>query len=450
MDLSSALRRLITRRPVASVAAQALAEIAGGQIAQLPVSIRFWDGSTLPASTSPDGNGALPPTIVVRRPRAIAHVLHQRSQLGLARGFIDESLTLEGDLETVLTLRGQVTAAGLRPGDPIRLLKAAVRAAGPIVLRPPPIPEIEVVPVGRRHSIGRDRQVVRQHYDLSNEFYRLLLGPSMVYSCAYYADAGQSLDDAQERKLDLICRKLDLHPGERLLDLGCGWGSLVIHAAARYGVQATGVTLSEAQAELARERVREHGLSDRIEIRVADYRELTGGPFDKIASVGMYEHVGQAQMGRYVRTVVRLLRPGGLMLNHAIARLDSEPPGKTFISRYIFPDGELHPVAELIGSMEANGLEVRDLESLHEHYGLTLRAWLGNIRAQPAEAEALVGAQRVRSWELYLLGSALAFEDDDITVHQMLVTRLGAPHGLPLDRRTLLAPRASELVEPAD
>ncbi|HYZ82416.1 MAG TPA: class I SAM-dependent methyltransferase, partial [Solirubrobacteraceae bacterium] len=298
---------------------------------------------------------------------------------------------------------------------------------------------LEIRDVGRRHSLSRDRTAVRHHYDLSNDFYRLVLGPSMVYSCAYFADPAQSLETAQERKLDLICRKLNLGPGERLLDVGCGWGGLVLHAAAQYEVRAVGVTLSEPQAEWARRRVREQGLKDRVEIRVADYRELVDGPFHKIASVGMYEHVGRDQLERYVAHITGLLAPGGLFLNHGIARLHGTPPAAdTFISRYVFPDGELHPVQDLIGAMAKAALEIRDVESLREHYPLTLRRWVANMRCDMARAVDLVGSQRTRVWELYMLASAQAFETGEITVFQVLAARGGAPHGLPLDRSRLV------------
>ena len=257
----------------------------------------------------------------------------------------------------------------------------------------------------------------------------------MVYSCAYFAEPGESLEAAQEHKLDLICRKLRLAPGERLLDIGCGWGSLLIHAAQRYGVHGVGVTLSVEQAKLARERIEAAGLSDRIEIRVSDYRELTDGPFDKISSVGMYEHVGRGELARYTQTVHGLLRPGGLFLNHGIARLFSEPPASdTFLYRYVFPDGELSPVTEIMTAMHDAGLEVRDAESLREHYTLTLRGWLRNLAAHREEAEADVGVGRERVWRLYMLGSALGFADADVTVYQVLTTRPDAPHGLPLQR----------------
>lgn len=421
---------------VAKSARQALAELSDGQLAELPVAVRFWDGSLL-APSQPDHM----PVVVARDRRALAHLLREPSQLGLARAWVDGSLTVQGDLDDVLHTRGKFAEVSFSVRDRIRLLLAAVRAAGPMVLRRPPIPTIEASVSGRRRSLGRDRSAVRHHYDVSNDFYRLVLGPSMVYSCAYFASEDQSLEQAQERKLDLICRKLRLAAGERFLDVGCGWGSLVLHAAANYGVNAVGVTLSEPQAALGRELVRERGLEGRVEIRVADYRELTDGPFDKIASVGMYEHVGRSELPRYTTTIAGLLRPGGLFLNHGIARLNSEPPtSDTFISRYAFPDGDLHPIADLIVAMQSADLEIRDAESLRDHYPLTLRRWLANLLAHRSEAEALVGAERVRAWQLYMLGSAQAFEDGELTVYQVLSVRDGAPSSLPLDRSALLAP----------
>ncbi len=284
---------------------------------------------------------------------------------------------------------------------------------------------------------------MRHHYDVSNRFYELLLGPSLVYSCAYFASPDDSLETAQERKLELICRKLRLQPGERLLDIGCGWGSLVIHAAAHHGVRALGVTLSEPQAELANRRIEAAGLSDRAEVRVLDYREIEEQPFDKIASVGMYEHVGRSQIDTYVDAVRRLLRPGGLFLNHGITRLHAAPSrGPTFIGRYVFPDGELHPVNDIIGALEAGGFEIRDVESLREHYALTLRRWVANLAAGRDEAVAEVGSERERVWRLYMLGSAQGFEGGEIGVYQTLAALDGAAHALPLDRADLIGAAA--------
>jgi cyclopropane-fatty-acyl-phospholipid synthase len=409
--------------------------MAGGRLARLPLAIRFWDDSSL-APKSPDSA----PVVVARERRAIAHLLRQPGQIGLARAWVDGSLTVQGDLDDVLRVRRAMSGIRLSLQDRLRLAVAAVRAAGPGVLRRPPVPTIEASVRGRRHSIARDRTSVRHHYDLSNDFYRLVLGPSMVYSCAYFATPDESLEQAQERKLDLVCRKLRLAPGERLLDVGCGWGSLVMHAAANYGVDALGVTLSEPQAALARQLVRERGLEEHVEIRVADYRELTDRPFDKIASIGMYEHVGRAELPHYATTINAMMRPGGLFLNHGIARLYSEQPSSaTFISRYVFPDGELHPVAELITAMQATGIELRDTESLREHYPLTLRRWVANLQQHRSEAIALVGPERVRAWQLYLVASAQGFEDGEVSVLQVLGARRGAPSGLPLDRSGLLA-----------
>lgn len=445
MGLLHLARRLSRRRPIAEYARETLAVVAGGQLARLPVTLRFWDGSELPAVT-PAPPAGTPPTLTLCGPRAIAHVLYEPGELGLSRGYVDGSLLVGGasDLESLLALRGHVQAIRLAAGDRLALLLAAVRAGGPAVLRRPPVPTIEaaVGGSGERHSARRNRAAISHHYDVSNDFYRLVLGPSLVYSCAYFTTPEESLEGAQERKLDLICRKLDLQPEERFLDIGCGWGSLVLHAAEHHGVRATGVTLSEPQAALARERAAALGLGDRVEIRVADYREIGTRTFDKIASVGMYEHVGRAELGGYARTGHALLRPGGLMLNHGIALLDGQPPNpKTFIARYIFPDGELHPVADLIAALQDSGLEVRDVESLREHYPLTLRGWVENLRARRREAEAIVGAERARSWDLYMTGSALAFETAQIGVYQVLVARTDGPHRLPLDCARLLAPR---------
>src|SRR4051794_7451974 len=428
------LARVRTRPEVAGAVRDALT---GARVPELTVTLRFWDGSVL------DGGA---PVIEVRDPVAFAHVLHAPSQLGLARAWVSGALDVEdvGDLEAILRLRS--FKFELTPRDLARLFAAAVRIAGPAVLKKPPVPEIEA-PRRRRglHSLARDKVAIRLHYDVSNAFYELILGPSMVYSCAYFAEPGESLEAAQARKLDLICRKLRLAPGERLLDIGCGWGSLLIHAVQRYGVTGVGVTLSAEQAAYARERIARLGLDDRIEIRVQDYRELADGPFDKIASVGMYEHVGRGELDQYVTQIHRLLAPGGLFLNHGIARLHSEVPSEnTFIYRYVFPDGELSPVTDVMASMQNAGLEVRDVESLREHYPLTLRAWVDNLAAHREPAVAEVGAERERVWRLYMLGSSLGFEDGDVTVYQVLTTRPDAAHGLPLTRAHLLSEATCE------
>jgi cyclopropane-fatty-acyl-phospholipid synthase len=414
----------------------ALRGVAGGRLATLPFAVRFWDGSALPAS---DG-GRDAPTLLVRDKRAIGQLLHEPSEIGLTRAWVEQSLDVDGELERVLAARNRFSGLHLTARERLRLAVAAVNAVGVGILGRPAVPEIEARPHGHRHSFARDREAVRHHYELSNRFYRLLLGPSMVYSCAYFEDPAESLEAAQERKLETICQKLRLVPGERLLDIGCGWGSLLVHAARHHGIRGVGVTLSDAQAELARERVAEAGLENRVEIRVCDYRELDDGPYDKVASVGMYEHVGRAQLGRYVSHVRGLLRPGGLFLNHGIARLDQRPrPADTFISRYVFPDGELHPVTDVMSAMQDSGLEIRDLESLREHYVLTLRRWIANLDAWREDAVREVGEARARVWRLYLVGSAHAFATGEISVFQVLCARGGAAHGLPLSRRALMS-----------
>jgi cyclopropane-fatty-acyl-phospholipid synthase len=422
MQASPAFLRLRGRASLARAAREVLPTVG---LSDLPIPLRFSDGCILEGGA---------PVVEVRSPEAIAHLLHAPNQIGLARAWVTGALDT-ADPEAVIRLRDGFGAVTLGARERATLLAAAVRLAGPRVLRRPPIPAGEARRHGPLHSLARDKAAIQHHYDVSNDFYSLLLGPSMVYSCAYFADPGDSLEAAQERKLELICSKLRLQEGERLLDIGCGWGSLLIHAARHHGVTGVGVTLSQAQADLARTRVREAGLEDRIEIRVLDYRKLDDGPYDKIASVGMYEHVGRGELDRYAHSVHALLRPGGLFLNHGIARLHSDPPASdTFIYRYVFPDGELSPLADVLTSLQGAGLEVRDVESLREHYPLTLRRWVANLDAHRDAATADIGPERVRIWRLYMLASAIGFEDGDVTVYQTLTTRPGAPHGLPLRR----------------
>jgi cyclopropane-fatty-acyl-phospholipid synthase len=433
---------MLTRPPSRSVAAEVhglLTTLAAGRFATLPFALAFWDGSRLPAGSGDPGA----PTVHVAR-RALGQLLHEPNQLGLTRAFVTGELRFDGELRDVLALRNHFGGVALTPRELATAAALAVRLGGLDAVRPPRVPASELRPTGRRHSLRRDRDAVRHHYDVSNAFYRRLLGPTLVYSCAYFADPEEPLDAAQERKLERLCRKLRLAPGERLLDIGCGWGSLALHAAEHHGARVVGITLSEVQAQLARERVRDAGLSDRVEIRVADYREVADGPYDKIASVGMVEHVGAAQLDAYARTIARLLRPGGLALNHGISRLGSTPAGpKSLIQRYVFPDGEVLPLEDVAGALRRAGLEVRDVESMREHYALTLWRWLDNLAAERAAAIAEVGIERTRVWELYMTGSALAFEDGDITIYQTLVTREGGAQQLGLVRDDLQEERAA-------
>ena len=387
-----------------------------------PVSIRVrgWDGS--------EAGPADAPTLVISSRRAIRRLLWQPNELGLARAYVAGELDVEGDLYEALTAvaplldSGSRSKATLSPVDRGELIKTAVRlgAVGP---QPQPPPE-EASLHGRRHSRSRDRAAIRHHYDVGNDFYRIVLGPSLVYSCAYWDSPDSTLESAQAAKLELICKKLGLRPGMRLLDVGCGWGSMAIHAAREFGVNVVGVTLSGEQVELARKRVVEAGLAGQVDIRLQDYRDVADGPFDAISSVGMAEHVGPDQFERYTRTLYELLRPGGRLLNHQIARRPGpRRTAPTFISAYVFPDGELSPIGSTVQSVEQAGFEVRDVESLREHYALTLRQWVANLTGQWDEAVRLAGAGRARVWRLYMAGSAKAFEAGWIGVNQVLAVR---------------------------
>ena len=418
--------------------------------AELPVRIRAWDGS----EAGPPGA----PVLVVRHRRALRRIMWQPGELGLARAWVAGDLDVDGDLYEALDAvggllweRGDDTepaasargAAGLLRDPAARsALRELVGLAGPFPPPPPPREEMRRR-AGLRHTLRRDRQAVSHHYDVGNEFYSLVLGPSMVYSCAYWDSPDQTggLEQAQQAKLDLICRKLDLRSGQRMLDVGCGWGSLVLHAAREYGVRAVGVTLSREQAALARKRIAEEGLTDRVEIRVQDYRRIPDGPYDAISSVGMAEHVGTATYRAYADTLYALLTPGGRLLNHQIARRpqsdESAYEADAFIDAYVFPDGELAPVGTTAGLLEDAGFEVRDVEGLREHYALTLRRWVANLERHWPEAVRLTSPGRARVWRLYMAASALSFEHNRIGINQILAVRTpsSGAAGLPLRLR---------------
>jgi cyclopropane-fatty-acyl-phospholipid synthase len=298
-------------------------------------------------------------------------------------------------------------------------MAAAVRAAG--IRRPPPAPKAELHLRGRKHTTERDREAVRHHYDVGNEFFSLFLDKSMTYSCAIFSRGAKTLEGAQRAKLELVCKKLDLQPGERVLDVGCGWGSFVIHAAERHGVEAVGITLSEPQAELARQRVAEAGLSDKVEIRVQDYRELAGEDFDAVASIGMVEHVGEAQIDRYGEQLASMLRPGGRLLNHGISRLrHGSVEGGPFSERYVFPDGETLHVSRVILALERAGFVARHVEEFGADYAETLRNWIERLDQNLERAEELAGPERLRVWRLYLRAARNGFEIDFTSVYQVL------------------------------
>jgi cyclopropane-fatty-acyl-phospholipid synthase len=412
----------VTPWGAASVLAPLVARIDARAPGGRRFGLRLWDASELAPGP---GAGPDAPWLVLRSPDALVRIARAPGELGLSRAWVAGDLDVEGDLEQAMARTEDWRHAELTPADGLVALAAARRLG--LLRRPaPPPPAAEVRLRGRRHSVGRDRRAVSHHYDVSNAFYRAMLGPTMVYSCAYYAGPGDTLDAAQTRKLELVCRKLELAAGERLLDIGCGWGSLLLHAAEHHGAHGVGVTVSERQATLARERVRAAGLEDRIEIRLQDYRKVADGPYDKVASIGMFEHVGAGNLLRYLGRVRDLLAPRGRFLNHGIVRTRASPPSdRSFSRRYVFPDGELHTQGAVIAALEAAGFEVLDDESLRPHYARTLRDWARNLDAWREQAVAEVGPERERVWRLHNVGAALGFERGALTVHQALCGPLG-------------------------
>jgi cyclopropane-fatty-acyl-phospholipid synthase len=385
-----------------------------------PFELHFWDGSALPATA---GNGSRP-VFSARSPRAVAHALMAPGQLGISRAYVSGELEVD-DLDAVLDLLRDWSPPAIDGAARRRLLLAATRAMG--LMRPPRPPAVELRPRGRRHSIARDARAVRHHYDVSNEFFELFLGPSMTYSCAVFDDPSSSdepLEDAQRRKLELVCTKLALQDGDRVLDVGCGWGSFPVHAATQHGARVVGITLSEPQARRARERAAEAGVADRVEIRVADYRELRGERFDAIASIGMVEHVGARNIDTYARQLAGLLGPGGRLLNHGIARLrHGEPEAGGFSERYVFPDAAPLHLSRVQFALEAAGFEVEHVEGLRQHYARTLTHWLTRLDDNAQEAERLAGPERMRVWRLYLRAARSGFQTGFTSVYQVRCRR---------------------------
>ena len=383
---------------------------------QRPFTVEFWDGSLLPAT---DGDAEV--RFAARSPRALAHALAAPGQLGLSRAYVSGELEVD-DLDGVLSLLQRWKPPPIDAACKARLLLAAARAAG--VQRPPRPPAIELRPRGRRHSRGRDARAVRHHYDVSPEFFALFLDASMTYSCAIFERDDASLEAAQERKLETICRKLALRPGERVLDVGCGWGSFPIHAASRHGVHVVGITLSEPQARRARERAATAGVGDRVEIRVMDYRDLGGERYDAIASIGMVEHVGEERIDLYARGLARLLAPGGRLLNHGIARLRAgEADAGGFSERYVFPDAVPLHLSRVQLALERAGFVTEHVEGYAEHYARTLTHWIERLDAHAAEAERLAGAQRLRVWRLYLRAARSGFQTGFTSIYQVRCRR---------------------------
>jgi len=377
-----------------------------------PFSIEFWDGGRVPA-TEP---GA--PTFFVRRASAIAHALRAQGPLGLGRAYVEGSLETD-DIDGAFLVIDDWAPPSIEPRQKARLLGALAVAALPAGI--PRRPATELLLTGARHSRERDAEAVRYHYDVGNEFFALFLDESMTYSCALFSRGAQTLAGAQHAKLDLIAQKLELTPGQRVLDVGCGWGSFAIHAAREYGVNVTGITLSPSQAELARRLVADAGVGDRVEIRVADYRDLTDEPFDAIASIGMAEHVGQTQIDDYVGSLFRALKPGGLVLNHAISlmRPEEDPLADEFTMRYVFPDGEPLLLSRVQLAFERARFYTEHIEGFMTDYAVTLRHWHDRLDEHPAEAERLVGAERLRVWRLYLRAARHGFDVGYTAVYQL-------------------------------
>jgi cyclopropane-fatty-acyl-phospholipid synthase len=423
-----------------------------GEPHQRDFDVRFWDGTT------DRGRNTRPPfTLVLNRPAALRRMLLPPNELSIVESFIAGDIDIDGSMEAASNLSEAIGGRLRSPLAVARLVRLVLRLPGQEEddLADVKFPE-QARKLGSRHTPVRDAAAIHYHYDVGNSFYKLWLDQRMVYSCAYFRSAEDSLDAAQEAKLDMICRKLRLKPGERLLDIGCGWGGLIMYAAQHYGVDATGITLSENQAALARERIEQAGLGDRCRVAIRDYRTLNAGDgYDKISSIGMVEHVGATHLPVYFASAYRALKPGGLFMNHGIVSLSEPRPrsvgekifrkfwkADAFIDTYVFPDGKLTAAHTVIASAEGAGFEVRDVESLREHYAMTLRHWVRSLEEKSAEATALVGNHHFRVWRLYMAASANAFTKAAINVIQTLLAKPD-PNGrsdIPLTREDLYSP----------
>jgi cyclopropane-fatty-acyl-phospholipid synthase len=403
-----------------------------GPPASRAFAVRFWEGTV----DAPAGNDATF-TLVLRGPGALRRMLVPPTEMSIVDAYLFGDVDIEGDMEAAASL-GDLVASRITG------VRAVARLARRVLALPTGVSRVSDAPdrrwhggLRRDHPLARDRSAVRFHYDLGNEFFALWLDRRMVYSCGYFEREGTDLDTAQAAKLDYVCRKLRLRAGERLLDIGCGWGALLMHAAQYYGVEAVGITLSDRQATLARQRIADAGLAGRCQVEVRDYRELSDeGVFDKIASIGMVEHVGLRRFPDYFRAAFRALKPGGLFLNHgivSIAGARARSLGQklaariwrrnVFINRYVFPDGILEPAGPVIEAAERVGFETRDLESLREHYAMTLRHWVSRLECHERDAVRLVGELAYRVWRLYMAGSAYGFRSGRIGVLQALFAK---------------------------
>ena len=380
----------------------------------VPIKFLAFDGSAA-------GNLASSNVLEIKSPLALRYILSHPGDLGLARAYITNHLDIRGDIhQTLLALKDFI-----KHPIPIDGLAKLATAVGPTAVVRPDLPAEEAPPRFRRgllHSLTRDKSAIQHHYDVSNNFYSMILGPTMVYSCAVFDSEQSTLEAAQTEKVDLICRKLDLKPGMKLLDVGCGWGTLVLHAVKEYGVKAVGVTLSRNQLALAQSRISQANLQESVEIRLQDYREVTETDYDAISSVGMSEHVGDSKLNLYFNQLHKRIKDQGRILNHCITRPTSLQRARTgaFIDRYIFPDGELTAPSRVVQAMHDSGFELRHSENLREHYAKTLGKWCENLQANWDEAVAEVGEHRARIWNLYMSLSQIGFETNSIQIHQFL------------------------------
>jgi cyclopropane-fatty-acyl-phospholipid synthase len=399
---------------------------------EAPVEFHAFDGSRA-------GSESSPVRITIKSRTAVAYLAQAPGALGLARAYVSGHLDVQGDMYGALARMASAQRMDVGIGERLRLLS---ELGGPRLLVPrvaPPPQEVQVNKrwrIGRRHSKDRDANAISHHYDVSNTFYEWVLGPSMAYTCACYPRQDATLEEAQETKFDLVARKLGLRPGMRLLDVGCGWGGMIMHAA-RYGVRALGVTLSEEQAAWAQRAIKEAGLSDLAEVRHMDYRDVPETGFDAVSSIGLTEHIGKAELPGYFSFLYGKLKPEGRLLNHCITRPDNNGPAVVkdgFINRYVFPDGELEGPGHLISLIHDTGFEVRHSENLREHYALTLAAWCANLDDHWDEAVAEVGEGTARVWRLYMAGSRLGFERNQIQLHQVLAVKAAedGSAGMPL------------------
>ena len=398
-----------------------------------PVGFEAFDGSAAGAADSPI-------KITVKSPTAVSYLAQAPGALGLARAYVSGHLDVHGDMYAALSRMAHAQEIQRSLPERLKLLRSLGGARVLVPRVPPPPQEVRVNSRwlnGRRHSMKRDASAISHHYDVSNTFYEWVLGPSMAYTCACYPSQDATLEQAQWTKFDLVARKLGLTPGMRLLDVGCGWGGMVMHAAREYGVRALGVTLSGEQASWAQRAIKEAGLADLAEVRHLDYREVTETGFDAVSSIGLTEHIGKAQLPGYFSSLYGKLRPQGRLLNHCITRPDNKGPARVtdgFIYRYVFPDGELEGPGYLISLMHDSGFEVRHAENLREHYAMTLAAWCANLDDHWDEAVAEVGEGTARVWRLYMAGSRLGFDRNQIQLHQILGVKLGehGEAGMPL------------------